>query len=386
MDPVVVAPPAASNARRARLAIAVTFAAHGAVFGTFATRIPWIQDRLALSPGLLGAALLTGSIGAILGMPFASRFLHRFGGRRMTRLLMAAWCVAGALPPLAPNLGALVALLLLYGATSGMADVAMNAQAIPVERSIGKSIMSGLHGAWSVGGMAASAVGALLAHAGVDARLHLAAVDAAVLVVALAVTSRLPANTADADSAPPAHFVLPSKPVLLIGLVGFCAIFAESASSDWCAVYLKKVLHTDAGTAASAYTAFAFTMAASRFGADFAVRRFGAVRTVRAGGMVAVLGGLLVATALATGSVIVGFALIGLGIAAAFPLAVAAAGHADPVPSRGITGVATIAYGAGIAAPGIVGGIADIASLPIAFAVVTAATLVIAAGAGRLRA
>jgi predicted MFS family arabinose efflux permease len=384
MDPVLLAPPRLS-AQRARIVIATIFAVHGVVFATFATRIPWLQDRLGLSAGSLGAALLFGAIGGLLGMPFASRVLHRFGGRRTTRALMAAWCIAGALPVFAPNLAALIPLLLLYGMTSGMADVAMNAQAIPVERDLGKSIMSGLHGMWSVGGIIGSAVGAAAAHAGLDARIHLAIVDAALLVVALGATSKLPVNLPDAAEQPPKPFVVPSRGVLLIGLVAFCAIFAEAASSDWCAVYLTRITGADPGIAAASYTAFACTMAAARFGGDFAVRLLGLRSTVRIGGMVGTLGALLVVAAFAIAPTIVGFALIGLGIAVTFPLAVAAAGHADPIPARGISGVATISYGAGIAAPGIIGGIADAASLQVSFGVVAAVIAFIAVGARYLR-
>ena len=170
------------------------FAVHGAVYGTFAARVPWIADRLHLGPGKLGIALIAPALGGFIGMPFAGRLIHRFGGRRATRTLMAAWCVAGALPPFAPNLAALIVLLALYGLTSGMADVAMNAQAIPVEKAVGKSIMSGLHGMWSVGGLLASGVGAVAAHRNVDASLHFSVVAVVLLATTFVASRHLPLN------------------------------------------------------------------------------------------------------------------------------------------------------------------------------------------------
>ena len=377
--------PAITSVRRARVAVSVVFAAHGAVYGSFATRIPWLQDRLHLGPGLLGVGLLAPSVGALLGMPFASRLIHRFGGRRATRAMIAAWCIAGALPVFAPNLGVLIVFLMAYGITSGTADIAMNAQAIPIEKAAGKSIMSGLHGMWSLGGVIGSAVGAAAAHANLDARIHLTATAVVLASVAVIAATSLPVNNTDAAEDAPARFAIPPRPVILLGLLAFCGLFVEASSSDWCAVYLKKVLHTDPGIAATAYTAFAFTMAGVRVGGDYAIRAFGPARTVRVSGIIGTAGGVLVVLAINTPVTIVGFALIGLGIAVVFPLAFAAAGHADAQPARAIAGVATIAWGAGIAAPGIVGGVAAASSLPTSFMLITALIAVVAVGARLLQ-
>jgi MFS family permease len=183
----------------------------------------------------------------------------------------------------------------------------------------------------------------------------------------------------------PSRLTWPSRPVLLIGAVGFAAVFAEGASADWCAVYLRDVMGSAPGTAAIAYTAFAAAMAAARLRGDAVVRRVGAVRVVRVGGVVAALGALVVVVARTPALGIAGFALIGLGIAVVVPLAFAAGGRAVPHAGQGIAAVATIAYGAGLAAPGAIGGIADLVSLPAAFVVVAALSALIAAGATALR-
>jgi MFS family permease len=386
----VAGPTAAIGAKfpgtgRARVSISVMFAIHGAVFGTFATRIPWIADRLRLGSGHLGVALMAPALGAFIGMPFAGRLIHRFGGRTSTRAMMVVWCVAGALPPFAPDLPLLVLFLAIYGLSSGMADIAMNAQAIPIERQAGKSIMSGLHGMWSVGGLIASGLGVAAAHKNTDARLHLALVAIVLVTVAIVAGAKLPPNEADVDEPAPPRFTLPPRGVWLIGLLAFASIFAEGSCTDWSAVYLKKVLQAGPGTAAIAFSAFAFAMAGTRLGGDFAVRRLGPVRTVQVSGTIGTAGGLLVVLAHTQLLAIVGFAFIGLGIAAVVPLAFAAAGHADAHPARAIAGVATIAYGAGLAAPGLVGGIASVTSLRTSFMLVTVLVVLVALGAGYLR-
>ncbi|WP_354638454.1 MFS transporter [Kitasatospora camelliae] len=373
------------DVRRARVSVALVFAVHGAVTGTFVTRIPWIQDHLGLSPGQLGLALVFPAVGASLAMPLAGRIVHRLGARTALRGLLALWCLSLALPALSPHLVLLCLTLFLYGATAGMADVAMNAQGVEVEERLGRSIMSGLHGMWSAGGLVASAFGVLAAHRQVDARLEYA-LTALVLTAIGLVVSRglLDVRPAPEEEAPP-RFALPPRAALLIGLVGFCAVFAEGAAMDWGGVYLRDVTGSAAGTAAACYSAFAATMAAARLAGDSVVRRLGPVRTVRLSGAVATAGGLLVIASDTPSTAIPGFALIGIGIAVVVPLAFAAAGRAGSNPSQSIAGVATITYTSGLIAPAVIGGIAQASSLTVSFAVVTVLTAALIPTATALR-
>jgi MFS family permease len=371
------------DVRRARIAIAVVFAVHGAVVGTFATRLPWIAHRLDTDPGGLGVALLVASIGAMLTMPIAGRLVHRFPTRPVVAILLTLWCLVVILPSLATSVPLLALAMLFYGIFSGMSDVAMNAQGVVVEQRAGKSIMSGLHGMWSAGGLAGSAGGIIAAHAGVDARLHFTIVALALTVIGLVACRYLLDVPAPEDDAP--AFALPPKPVILIALVAFCAVFAEGASSDWAAVYLTDIAHAGAGIAAAAVSGFAGTMAVARLVGDRVVNRFGSVATVRLGGSAAAIGALVVAVARVPALAIIGFGLIGLGVAVVVPLAFTAAGNAGPRPGAQIAGVATIAYGAGLAAPASIGGIAHVSSLSVSFLVVAALAALVALGAGKLR-
>nr|BFE82544.1 hypothetical protein GCM10020093_051450 [Planobispora longispora] len=117
-----------TDLQRARIAVAAVFAVHGAVAGSMATRIPWLQDHLELSPAALGFALFCPALAAFVAMPMAARLTHRYGGRLTTRILLALWCAGLALPSLAPGFAGLCAVFLLYGAAAGMCDVTMNAQ------------------------------------------------------------------------------------------------------------------------------------------------------------------------------------------------------------------------------------------------------------------
>ncbi|MEV8325711.1 MFS transporter [Kitasatospora sp. NPDC059811] len=374
-----------ASPRRARAGIALVFGVHGAVSGSFVTRIPWIQDRLDLSPGQLGLALVMPAIGSSLAMPLAGRFVHRYGGRAAVRGLISLWCLALALPALAPSLPVLCVALLAYGASAGMADVAMNAQGVEIEQRLGRSIMSGLHGMWSAGGLLASGFGILAAHLDLDARLQLAVTALVLLALAQPVCRNLPDLRAPEGAEEPPRFALPPRSSLVIGLVGFCAVFAEGASMDWSGVYLRDVTGASATVAAASYTAFSLTMAVSRLCGDAVVRRLGAVRTTRLGGAVATVGGLLVVAADSPALAIPGFALIGIGIAVTVPLAFAAAGRIGSNPSQAIAGVATVTYTSGLVAPAIIGALAQATSLTVSFGLVTALAFALLLSAGALR-
>lgn len=371
--------------RRARLAIAAVFCVHGAVTGSFATRIPWIQDHAGLGAGALGLALAFPALGAALAMPLAGRINHRFGARTALRGLLALWTLSLALPSLAPGLPALCCALFVYGATSGMADVAMNALGVETEDRLGRSIMSSLHGMWSVGALIGSAAGTVAAHAGTDARPHHLVAALALTAAGLFAVRGVLDPPREAGAVAPPHFTLPPRSALLIGAVGFCAVFAEGAGLDWSAVYLREVLHTDAGLAAACTTAFALTMAVARLAGDRVVDRFGPVRTVRAGGLLATAGGLSVVAVRHPAGALTGFALIGLGIAVVVPLAFAAAARSGPAPAQALAGVATITYTSGLIAPSAIGAVADAASLVVSFALVTLLAFALVVGAAVLR-
>ncbi|MFI1384021.1 MFS transporter [Embleya sp. NPDC020886] len=346
------------------------FAVHGAVGGGFASRLPWLQEHLDLSPGQLGVALAAPAVGASLAMPVAASLVHRHGGRTALRCLIALWCAVPLLPTSAPGLPWLCAALLVYGVGAGMSDVAMNTQGLVVEQRVGRSTLPLLHGMWSAGALVGAGLGAAAAFAGLDARVHLAGLAVLLAAVGWIAGRNLLDARPTAGAPAPRRFTLPSRAVLAIGAVGFCAVFAEGAGANWSAVHLREVAGASPGVAALAFTGFACTMTVARLLSGRVVDRFGVVRAVRGGAVLATTGAVLVATAHSPWPAAIGFALLGVGVAAVLPLTFAAAGRTGQDPSQSIAGVATVTYTSGLLAPAIVGGIADHASLGVSFAVV----------------
>ena len=374
----------APDVRRARRATAAVFAIHGSVTGSFAARVPWIASHVGVDVGHLGLALLMPGIGALSAMPFSGRLAHRYAFRPLVAVTMAAWCASLVLPALPTSLVVLCVVLLVFGATAGLADMAMNAQGVLVEKAYGRSIMSSLHGFWSVGVLTGSAVSALATHTGIDARVQFA-VTAAVLAGAAATFARFALEDADArDAVAPPAFALPTRPILLIGLVGLCAVFAEQAGTDWSALFIRRELGGAAATAAFAVSAFAVAMATIRLVGDRVIRRLGPVRTVQLSGAFATGGAMAVVLAPGLAVGLAGFALLGTGVALVVPLVFAAAGRVGPHPARSIAGVAGVAYGSGLVAPGVIGGIASLSSLTAAFGVVACLVAIMALAAGVL--
>ena len=369
-----------------RRAVGLVFALNGTVTGTFASRLPWIAARLHLSSGWLGLVGLTMSVGALIAMPPAARFVHRFGPAATTRLLIALSSAALLLPALAPDLIALCAAMLVFGALIGVTDNAMNAQAVEAERRAGRPIMSGLHGRWSVGVLAGALSGSLAAHLRIQPPAQFAVV--ALIAAAGGATACLafaggPPDGAAAEVAVP-RFAWPHGRLLLIGLVGFAAIFVEFAANDWSAVFLHWELHASQAQAALGTGAFAAAMAGGRLGGDTVVRRAGPAASVRGCGVLGIAGCLLVAVAPAAPVALAGFVLIGLGVSVVVPQVFSAAGQTSGSAAIGVAGVATVSYGAGMAAPSVMGGIADLTSLRVAFAVAALLAAAVAAGAGLL--
>ena len=242
--------------------------------------------------------------------------------------------------------------------------------------------MSGLHGMWSVGALIGSAAGTVAAHLGSDARLHHALAAVALTVIGLVACQGVLDLQAEPEDEAPPRFSLPPKSALLIGAVGFCAVFAEGASLDWSAVYLRDVLDTSAGARRRVHHRL------HAHHGDRAARRRrggGPLRRGAHGPRWAACSRRSAASswwsaphpAMAMG----GFALLGLGIAVVVPLAFAAAGRSGPNPSQAIAGVATITYTSGLIAPSAIGTLADATSLVVSFGLVT----VLACGLARVR-
>lgn len=367
-----------------RAAVSAAFLIHATVSGTWAPRLPAIKESLGLSDGELGTALVGLAIGLVVGTRLAGAPVDRFGSRPVMRVGFPLLAATLVLPGLADSLVTLLLSLFVLGLASGALDVAMNAQGIEVERHLGRPILSGLHGLWSVGLGIGAGLAALAAAIGVDP-LEQFAVVAAVLVAAsfAFLGGLLPAATPEPGESEEQHVPVRWTLVLvLLGVIAFCSFVGEGAAADWSAVYMTQELGTSQALGALAFAAFAVTMATARFVVDPLRSRLGNVVLVRGGSLIAAagLGGALLVHEPAAG--IAGFALLGLGLAPVVPIAFSAAGELDPRATGRLVGrVATTGYVGSVAGPIMIGWLAEATSLRVSLGLVVLLALVIAVSA-----
>jgi MFS family permease len=340
-----------------------------------------------LSDAGLGAALVGFAVGLFAGTRLASWPVRRFGSRATLRVGMPLFAASLIGPALADDLASLTLALVLMGIASGLMDVAMNANAVVVERGVGRPIMSGIHGVWSAGLLAASIAAAGAAALGMIPLRQFVLVAAVLAPASVPLLSGLVTEREEErEPAADPREGFPWAEVLPLGVIGFCSFLGEGAMHDWSAVYLREPLGTSQGVAALGFAGFALGMTVSRFLADGLSIRFGPVALVRTGGLVAAAGlalGLLVAEPVVA---IAGFTVLGAALAPVVPTVFSAAGNLGTGSGAASLGwVVTISYLGGTLGPGLIGFTSRAMGLRSALLVPVALALVIAALAGRVR-
>ncbi len=369
---------------RARVAITTVFALNGTLFASIFSRLPTIQDRTELSDGALGLALLCSMLGMVVSQFAAGALVARIGSRRLV-VVGALGYAAGLIPvALSGSFAALAVSLALIGVANGVLDVSMNIHGLTVERELGRPILSTLHAAFSFGALAGAGVGAVAAAAGVGVAAHLTGM--ALLGVVAALTAGRFLLPSSADAAPEGPLIArPTRALLAIGVFAFCLLLAEGAVNDWAAIYLDDEIGTGEALAASGLAAFSLTMGFGRLFGDRLVQRIGPVTLAR-GGATLSLAGIAVALS-ASGPLLAvpGFAAMGLGLAALFPLALRAAAARGPVPGPSVAAVSAFGYLGLLTGPPVVGGLSEAVGLRAALVFVATLLGVAALLAGSLR-
>ena len=377
--------------RHSRIAILGYFFILGVGFTAWSARLPAIKQSLHLSDGRLGLALFAVPAGSVLTLALSGRIADRFGAVRVLRVAGVLFPAALVPVGLAGNLAELMAVLALFGALAGLLDVSMNACGARLELGYGRPIMSSLHAGYSIAGLGGAAIGGVSAWLGASplATFAVAAVVLIVLGLLAAPHVFIPAVAPleERPGDPPRRSPRQIATVIwVLGLLALCGQVGEGSAGDWSAVYLHVDLGTSAGAAAVALGAFSVTMAAGRVAGDRLAARFGPVRLVRASGLVAGLGlagGLLVGTPAAA---VVGFALLGLGLAGIFPQIVTAAARLDPGQAgRNIGRIAAVSYSGLLSGPVVIGAIASGVGLRNALLVPATLAVLVAAAAGVMK-
>ncbi len=368
----------------ARWAVLAVFFLNGTIFANWVARIPQVRTALGFSEGVLGTVLLFLSVGVIIGLTLASGLIARYGSRRVTAVAAVVFSLSLTPLGLAFNFITLGAALLLFGITTSIMDVAMNAQAIEIERRYQKPIMGSFHAGFSIGGFAGALMGAGFVAAGFDVLPHFAIVSISFALLLAFISRYLVTIEQEVSDESAGVIQLPPRALWALGFVAFSAALGEGAMADWSAIYLQDIVGTTEANAAFGFAAFSLLMTAGRLAGDTLVARTSRATIVRGGGALAGVGMLLALLVPQFIPTLIGFALVGAGLATIIPLAFSAAGNrADVAPGAGIAGVATIGYAGFLAGPPLIGLLAEVTSLRLALLVVAllAGTLIFTGGA-----
>ncbi|SFO48551.1 Fucose permease [Mesorhizobium sp. NFR06] len=369
-------------ATRGRWAVAGIFLANGFLTGSWAPQIPVFLTRLDISKFTLGLLILLFGVGAVIAMTWCGHLISRHGSRTVTRLFGICGSFGLLIVALAPNVPLAAIAMLIFGGSIGGMDVAMNSNAVVVERRLSRAIMSSSHGFWSLGGFAGGALGGYtiesygyLSHA------------IMVTVIAFAVVA-IAINYLVAEERPRAvehrKFTLPRHAtVYLVGLMALLTMISEGAVLDWAALFLHQELGADLAIAGLAYAAFSGVMALMRFLGDGVRNRFGAVATLRGSALIAAAGMLVAGLSPSPYLAIAAFAFCGFGIANMVPIIFSAGGNQEGMSSgTGMSVVTTMGYSGILVAPSAIGFVAERSSFGPIFIALSGLLVVVLLMAG----
>ncbi|WP_244199945.1 MFS transporter [Amycolatopsis thailandensis] len=369
-----------------RIAVFAIFVLSGVLSGSWTPRLPSLAEQVRAGPGAIGLALLAMTLGMLIVAPLAGRLAERLGARAMVVVSTVLSC--GLLPflGLADSVLGLGWVLLGLGASVGAMEVSMSISGVAAERRAARPIMMFFHAGFSIGGLAGSALAGIAAAVGWSPVRHFTVVAVVVAIVLFAMIRGLSGTVAYAATREMSREHLVSRGTLLrrpalwlLGTIGLLAAIAEGACADWSAMLLVVERGAREEKAALGYAVFSLAMVITRLSLLLVQRRLGAKWPLVAGSLMAGCGLVVAAAVPVTGLTFAGFAVAGIGLASSFPLVQTLAGamgrrHDGGGGEREIAFVSTIAYAGFLAGPPMIGVLAQLASLSLAFVVVGALT------------
>jgi fucose permease len=370
-----------------RNALFVVFLINGLGFSTWLARVPAIRDGLGLSTAEVAALLFTGALGAVSGLAFSSHIIAWVGQRNtivffgllgLTGLVGIGWG-STALSSYTVTLVAIIA----AGAGNGIADVAMNVEGASVERALSRNVMPWFHAFWSLGTVTGAGLAALASFVGIGLAAHASAIGL-ILTALLLLVSRFLSDDSESGVAEEnsqttlrERLAVWKEPrTIAIGLIALGMAFAEGSANDWLALAMVDGRDVSNATGALWFGLFTAGMMTGRIGGVWVLDRFGRVPVLQGSAVLAVGGLAMVILIPQLGLSAVGTILWGIGSSLGFPVAMSAAADNPRGSAARVSAVATLAYGAFLIGPPLIGGIGSQVGLLVALWAVVAMVVV----------
>lgn len=349
-----------------------TFAVYAFALGNFFPRLPAIKDAMGIEEGALGLALIGAPAGTLISLTLAAPLLERLGHRRVLFIFTPLLALFFAIAVHAPGPVELFFLLMPAGLMIGSIEIMINVEADRTEARLGRRIMNRSHAFWSIGFGSAGVFGALMAGIGVSPQLHLALVvliTIAVLAVFLPNFQPAPARRTD-SSDKTSLIALPTGPIIVLVAICLSAMLLEGASIDWSAIYMRSVFDAAPFMGGVAVATGAFSQAIVRYYADGFVDRHSPTKVARVLLLCMAIGVGLIVLAPTQIIALLGFALLGAGTSALFPLTISAAAQRTDRPAAiNVAALAQFSFMAFLVGPPLLGFVAEHIGLRAAFGI-----------------
>jgi MFS family permease len=377
--------------------ITAAFGLGGVTISAWGPRLPAIKADLGVGTATLGLLLAGGTVGAILGLLGSTPLLHRLGSRRAVGgaiLLIAAALSVMGLALIVDSVPLIAIAFVITGTGMGTLDVLINVEGAAVERAAGRTLMPGMHAAWSIGAAVGSGIGAGCAALGISPAAQFIGEAVLIAVAAFAVApgipsgERAPGEQAHRDRGAALRQWLRgwlNWRLLLIGVVMLGVELGEGSANSWLTLAVRNNHGQTAAVAALFFTAFATCEGLTRIFAGPLVDRLGRVMTIRLTTVLGVIGIVLFILAGNRWIVLLGVVLWAIGVSMGFPLGMSAAAESGPDPVAQLSVVASIGYFANLAGPPVIGALAQSAGLLNSLWLIAALFVAAFAVAGSLR-
>ena len=319
---------------------------------------------------MLGTLLLAAPIGQLVFVPVAGQFVTQLGSRRVLLAVMPTYILQIILIGGATSVWSLAAMLFLLGVSGNLMFIAMNTQAVGVEVMYGRAIMSSFHGGWSLGGFSGAAIGMLMRSFGVVPAVHFFCVGLLILLGVWLNAGALIAHEAPSAEERPPLFGKLDPALLHLGVIAFCVLAAEGTMFDWSGVYFQQIVRPSEHLVLLGHAAFMSCMAIGRFAGDSLTQRHGARRVLQTSGLLIFSGLGLAALFPNIVCATLGFMITGFGVSTVVPVLFSIAGRSGIAsPSMAIATVSGLGFFGFLAAPPLIGYIAEASSMRVSFAV-----------------
>jgi len=351
--------------QKQRLALSTFFFLSGFTFSSWTSRIPTIKAALDLNEAELGSVLLIMPISSLIGLPLSGWLVSKLETRIPLTIGLLINSVCLCFIGLAQSTFTLVITLFLYAMSMRMYNIAVNTQAITLQKQFDKKINGSFHGLWSTGGIMGVGFTTLLISLGITIVPHLLIVSGIAIVVIFVTFRFLLRN----DRATSGNKLVVGKPdpfILYLGLMVFFAAICEGGMFDWSGIYFQQIVKEKVFT--SGYLIFMAFMALSRFLSDRIIHRMGMPATYIMSASFIFTGIALAITFPRFWPAMVGFSLVGFGTASVVPMTFTLAGSSKKYsPGMAISLIATFSIVGMLLGPPMIGYLAHAFNLKVSF-------------------